>query len=119
MNDSFGDGWNGNILAFKQNNLILGTFGANFTKGNKSGPVSIVALGKFDIQIIVFSFNSRKTSEMGFNVTILSSPTKGTIIYQRAEGTSFTNDTIFFNFCPLGGCLSTTTLMITMTSQFG
>ena len=53
MNDSFGDGWNGNILGFKQSNLIVGTFGGNFTTGTSSGPTTIVVLGKFDIQIVV------------------------------------------------------------------
>lgn len=28
MTDSWGDGWNGNILGFKQNGMIVGTFGS-------------------------------------------------------------------------------------------
>lgn len=33
MKDRKGDGWNGNILAVKQQGLIITTFGANFARG--------------------------------------------------------------------------------------
>lgn len=41
MSDSFGDGWNGNILGLMQNNLIVGRFGESFTTGSQSGPLTI------------------------------------------------------------------------------
>jgi hypothetical protein len=42
MTDTFGDGWNSNILAIRQldeRNAIVGTFGAGFTTGASSGPL--------------------------------------------------------------------------------
>ena len=39
MLDSWGDGWNGNSIAFRQSGNITGTFGANFTTGHQFGPV--------------------------------------------------------------------------------
>lgn len=33
MKDSKSNGWNGTVLAFKQNNAIVATFGASFTSG--------------------------------------------------------------------------------------
>lgn len=40
MTDSFGDGWNGNVLAIRQNSTNY-LFGNAFTTGKTSGPVSI------------------------------------------------------------------------------
>ena len=34
LKDSKGDGWNGNILGFRQNGKIISTFGDNFKTGN-------------------------------------------------------------------------------------
>lgn len=45
MTDIAGDGWNGNVLAIKQNNIIIGTFGSAFTSKNVSGPVTITVKG--------------------------------------------------------------------------
>lgn len=46
MSDSYGDGWNSNILGFKQNGAIVASFGQSFTSGFSSGPISIVINGK-------------------------------------------------------------------------
>jgi hypothetical protein len=42
MLDSWGDGWNGNSIAFRQSGNITGTFGENFTTGHQAGPVEVV-----------------------------------------------------------------------------
>lgn len=39
MTDSWGDGWNGNSIGFKQNGNITGTFGSDFSNGHNFGPV--------------------------------------------------------------------------------
>jgi len=44
MTDSYGDGWNGNTIAVRQNNIIVGIFGGNFTTGTSYGPVFIPVL---------------------------------------------------------------------------
>ena len=38
MEDSAGDGWNGQILGVKQQGKIFSTFGEDFTSGNSKGP---------------------------------------------------------------------------------
>lgn len=45
MTDSYGDGWNGNILAIRQNNIIVGTFGSKFLYGTSPAPVKITVQG--------------------------------------------------------------------------
>lgn len=58
MTDSYGDGWNGNILAIRQNNTIIGTFGSTFTEGSSTSPVYIVVQGSLRAQIIVSTIGS-------------------------------------------------------------
>ena len=36
MTDSYGDGWNNNVLALKQNGIIVAEFGESFTEGHES-----------------------------------------------------------------------------------
>lgn len=43
--DSYGDGWNGNVLGIKQNNTIVGTFGSNFYWGTSMPPAYLVVQG--------------------------------------------------------------------------
>lgn len=42
MTDAFGDGWNSNILAIKQGDTVVGTFGTGFTSGTTTAPVKFV-----------------------------------------------------------------------------
>ena len=114
LSDSFGDGWNGNILGIKQNNTIIGTFGNVFTGGSSSGPIYLSVIGNLGAQIVVTQLGN-KTNEVGF---VIRAP-NGTIIYQRANGTAFNSSTIFAAFCPSGGCPNTIDLIITMTDSFG
>lgn len=53
MSDSWGDGWHGNTIAFKQNGIIVATFGAGFTSGRNYGPINITIEGKAETQIAV------------------------------------------------------------------
>ena len=41
LSDSFGDGWNGNVLGIQQSGLVVATFGSNFTTGSSYGPVKL------------------------------------------------------------------------------
>lgn len=99
MTDSYGDGWNGNILAIKQNNTVVGTFGSAFTSGYSSGPVFIVVQGSVEAQIVVSTLGSW-TNEVGFTVKAPN----GTIIHQKSNGTGFNSTSIFATFCPVGAC---------------
>ncbi len=53
LSDSAGDGWNGNVLAIKQNNTIVGTFGDTFTSGSTKGPFYIVVQPQAEVRIVV------------------------------------------------------------------
>lgn len=114
ITDSFGDGWNGNILALKQNGSIIGYFGNSFTSGTASGPISIIAQGNIATQIIVSTFGS-KSNEIGF---VLKAP-NGTVIHQRNSGLAFDSSTVFLVFCPAAGCSNIISLVVTMTDSFG
>jgi hypothetical protein len=54
MTDSKGDGWNGNVLAIRQNNTVVGLFGSLFTSGSSSGPINIRVNARFETHIVVF-----------------------------------------------------------------
>ena len=114
--DSYGDGWNSNVLAIKQNNSIIGTFGEGFLTGSSSGPFFINVLGDLNAQVIVSQLGT-KSDEVGFTVTAPN----GTIVHQRTTGTVFNASSIFSTFCPIGGCpdLSSLILNITMVDSWG
>lgn len=114
LTDSFGDGWNGNVLSIRQNNTVAGTFGSTFTSGSTSGPFYVVVQGSSEVRIAVHQLGT-KTNEIGFIVKA----SNGTIIYQRSSGTTFDASTTFSTFCPLGGCPGTLLLTVTMTDSFG
>lgn len=53
MVDSKGDGWNGNILAFMQDNTIVATFGSSFDTGKNYGPQSVRIKSNVQTKIVV------------------------------------------------------------------
>ena len=58
MTDSGSNGWNGNILGFKQNGTFVGTFGDNFTKGASGGRLSFTFISNFiGLLAAFFSFS--------------------------------------------------------------
>lgn len=57
MTDSYGDGWNNNIFAFKQNNQFVALFGQNFTSGFASSQ-SVVIPGGIETSIVVYQYGS-------------------------------------------------------------
>jgi len=59
LSDSFGDGWNGNIIGIKQNNTIIGTFGNTFTTGTTNGPFYIVVQANAEVRIIVTTLGTK------------------------------------------------------------
>lgn len=66
LSDSFGDGWNGNVLALKQDNLFY-TFGQQFVAGNFFGTVLFSLSGDSEVSILVYILGS-KTYEVGFTL---------------------------------------------------
>lgn len=112
LSDSYGDGWNGNVLGFKQNRTLISTFGTAFTTGTSRGPFFITVTNNLNIQIVVTTLG-RKTEEVGL---IVRHP-NGTILYIRNSGTAFTATSYFTIFCPNSGCPNTVDLVITMTDS--
>lgn len=77
MTDSYGDGWNGNIIGIRQNNYIVATFGNDFKTGKTFGPSNITISANFNAEIVVAQKGSY-TSEVGFTVIY----SNGTVIYK-------------------------------------
>lgn len=116
LSDSAGDGWNSNVLAIKQNNSIIGTFGELFTSGSANGPITINVLGDLNAYIVVTQLGT-KTDEVGF---IITAP-NGTIVHQRNSGSPFSTNIIFSTFCPIGRCPNPNSVIlnITMSDSIG
>jgi 6-phosphogluconolactonase (cycloisomerase 2 family) len=60
LTDSSGNGWNGNVLAFKQDG-ILTSFGEQFIYGDKYGPRQIAF--KKNLMVSVYSYILGKNTE--------------------------------------------------------
>lgn len=115
LTDSFGDGWNGNILAIKQNNNIMGTFGNTFNSGSSfTYPIYIVVHANITAQIVVNQLG-QKTNEVGFVVRNVNGP----IIYQKNSGGTFDSTRIITIFCPQNGCLNILNLTVTLSDSVG
>jgi len=64
LTDSGSDGWNGNILSFKQDGIVT-PFGGQFLNGKKYGPRSFSFTKKIPVDIIVQTVGN-KSLEIGF-----------------------------------------------------
>jgi hypothetical protein len=53
MTDSGSNGWESNVIAFRQNNTLVGTFGDAFTSGSSSGPLSFSLISNIPTQIVL------------------------------------------------------------------
>jgi hypothetical protein len=116
MSDTSGDGWNNIILGFKQDGVIVATFGNDFTTGKSNGPINVRIPGNKNTQIVVSKYGTY-TEEIAF---IIKAP-NGTTIYNRASGSTFSSQAVFFVFCPAGGCPVTNniTYYLTVTDSYG
>ena len=95
MIDSFGDGWNGNVLAFSQGSSTAGTFGAGFVTGSSYGPDTVYLCPNLPVQIVVHTLGSW-TQEVGFTVN----DPQGMAIFTHTPGNAFTANTVFNTFTP-------------------
>lgn len=96
MTDSYGDGWNGNVLAFKQGNIIK-TFGQEMAAYNMRtfGPIPITLSRFQSVSVTVYTLGS-KTNEVGFSLRTAS----GLLVASRTPGTSFSATSVLGTFCP-------------------
>lgn len=116
MSDSKGDGWNGNIIAFKQDGVIVATFGDNFIEGKNYGPSIVRIKNNIQTQIVVAQ-KGNFTNEVGFVVK----NSNGTVVYSRSPGTSYEANIIFKSFCPSSTCPAATKVdyTVSLTDAYG
>jgi hypothetical protein len=117
MTDSFGDGWNGNILGIRQNGIIVGTFGQNFRTGRTTTPAIITINSTIETQIVVVQ-KGNFTHEIGFAVRATSN---GTTYFSHVSGRSFAGNFLFKTFCPTTGCQTSPTVdyFVTLHDNWG
>ena len=92
LTDSFGDGWNGNVLAFRQNNAIQ-TF--TLSSGYQRGPFAFTFLRLVPVDVIVYTLGTW-TEEIGFQLRTYV----GTIVAARYSGSSFSANSKLLSFTP-------------------
>lgn len=111
LSDTYGDGWNSNIIGFMQNDVIVKTFGQNFINGKAPvpNPINITIPSNLQTQIVVAKLASW-SNEIGFIVKYLN----GTLIHQRTPAT-FSSQTVFANFCPVSPCVVNPTVTFYVT----
>lgn len=93
MIDGYGDGWDGTVLGFKQNGILVGTFGNGFTSGATYGPVNIPLCPNLPTEIVVVNLGSY-VGEKGFTVYA----PYGVVIFDWPTEGSFTASTVFSTF---------------------
>jgi ABC-type uncharacterized transport system permease subunit len=92
LTDSYGDGWNGNVLAFRQNNTIQ-TF--TLPNGYQSGPFAFTFLKLVPVDVIVYTLGTW-TGEVGFQLRTYV----GTTVAARYSGYSFSANSKLLSFTP-------------------
>ena len=116
MTDSYGDGWNGNIISFLQNGQVAGSVGSTFTNG--SAATEYISLCPDDTVTVVVGTLGSWTSEVGFTVV---NP-NGIVVFTHTAGNTFTASTVFGQFsspCLTPSCPVTDTLSIPAQSSCG
>lgn len=115
MTDSYGDGWNGNVIGFRQGGVVVATAGSSFTTG--SGPVSLnIPLCDLQSTEIFVSTLGSYSEEVGFTVT----DPFGIDVFTRAPGSSFASGQVLATFtsnCTPPACAIPTNLTKTFTSS--
>ena len=95
MVDTYEDGWNDNVLAFKQGSVIVATFGSTFTSGATKNESVTIPSGVLT-QIVVDTVGYFGW-EVGYTIRFASN---NSILTSRAPGSSFTSSIVFFAWCP-------------------
>lgn len=94
MTDSGKNGWQGNVLAVRQNGTLT-TFGTNFTSGAQfSQLLNFTLKTNLTVDIIVSKVGTNP-QQVGYTIKDES----GTVLATRAAGKSFTLNQILNTFC--------------------
>jgi len=116
MDDSFGDGWNGNVVAIKQKGVTIGTFGTTFTGG--SADTAYINLCDLDTASVELDVLGSFTSEVGFSIV---SP-QGVTMLTRASGSTFPAGFVFGSFyaqCAVPSCPISDTVTVADETSCG
>lgn len=93
MSDSYGDGWNGNVLALRQNGQVVASFGQQFTTGTSFTPFTVPLCDAFNTEVVVQTLGSY-TSEVGLVIT----SNTGATVFSRNSGTTFAAGAVLGSF---------------------
>lgn len=95
LEDDYGDGWNGAVIGFRQNGILVATFGEDFDDGYSQGPFDVTLCQGLSTEIFAIESGSW-SDEVGFT---LWDP-NGVITFQLLPGNEFDNGDIFYTFTP-------------------
>ena len=113
MGDSYGDGWNGNILGIKQNGQIVATFGEAMATG--SSATSLIQIAEdVNSEIVVHQFGTW-TEEISFTIK----DPEGNVLASRAAGTGFSANAVLGYFCYKCTSPPMATYFLTLTDSYG
>lgn len=112
MGDTYGDGWNGNILGIKQNNKIVAVFGENFTWGY-SATQSIQIPAGVTYSVVVSSYGYWRY-EISFTIRDSNQQT----IFYYPSGSDFSSSKVFTTVCA-GSCETPKKYYLTLTDSWG
>ena len=95
LEDDYGDGWNGAVIGFRQNGILIATFGEDFDDGFNLGPFDVALCQGLSTEIFAFEAGGYP-EEVGFT---LYDP-DGVIIFQLFPGDEFYDGDILYTFTP-------------------
>jgi len=95
LEDDYGDGWNGAVIGFRQNGILIATFGENFNTGYTQGPFDVALCQNLLTEIFAVDAGSW-SEEIGFT---LYDP-EGEVVFQLFPGNEFYDEEILYTFTP-------------------
>ena len=97
MTDSYGDGWNGNVIICKQNGISVGEFGAQFISGKTYPSVYFLVFEDLELECSVKQLGGW-SYEVGFKIYNQNNQ----VVAERASGKSFSavGEVVAYTFPP-------------------
>ena len=118
MVDSYGDGWNGNVISFTQSGNVSGTV----TLGGGSAGTATIGLCSWDSVTVAVANLGSFTYEVGFTVVSATGDTVLVRNFGSSTTASFTASTVFGSFLPVcTACppANQCAFTVNMTDSFG
>ena len=57
LTDTWGDGWNGNVLGIAHDGKLVAEFGQDFTYGSQYGPIHFTLPEGYEFEIVVVVYS--------------------------------------------------------------